>query len=92
MFEQIDWFCWEKLPEHPIEIMGKSGWFPVKIFPSTNPWQNDEFHAKIRMSFFFPVDNTSSMFLAAIPEHIMKIMGIYHGCCTGINGAIYTRK
>ena len=21
--------------------MGKSGWFPVKIFPSTNPWNED---------------------------------------------------
>ena len=33
----IDWFFREKLQEHPMIFMGKSGWFPVKIFPSTNP-------------------------------------------------------
>ena len=32
----IDWFLWEKLEENPM-IMGKSGWFPVKMFLSTNP-------------------------------------------------------
>ena len=30
---KIDWFSREKLQENPIEIMGTSGWFPVKIFP-----------------------------------------------------------
>ena len=31
----------EKLPENPIEIIGNSGWFPVKIFPflSTNDFK-----------------------------------------------------
>ena len=27
----------ETLQENPMIFMGKSGWFPVKIFPSTNP-------------------------------------------------------
>ena len=27
----------EKLQEHPMIFMGKSGWFPVKIFPEVNP-------------------------------------------------------
>ena len=27
----------EKLQENPMIFTGKSGWFPVKIFPSTNP-------------------------------------------------------
>ena len=27
----------EMKPENPMIFMGKSGWFPVKIFPSTNP-------------------------------------------------------
>ena len=43
--DEFGWFLWEKLQEHPIEIMGTSGSFPV-IFPLSQPidWMNlDEF-------------------------------------------------
>ena len=31
--DDLGWFCWETLQDTPIEITGKSGWFPVKMFP-----------------------------------------------------------
>ena len=37
MLMSIDWFCWDKFQENPTIFMGKSGWFPIKIFPSTSP-------------------------------------------------------
>ena len=34
----------EKLQENPMIFIGKSGWFPVKIFPEVNPLNDDQIY------------------------------------------------